>query len=189
MLLFLSQIIFETNVDAQTNRAVFNANGIIASGLANAFAVSSFRLLPFFPGFEVDEKLQKKTKTHSRFLPLGVLPPQPPPNQPTSLDQYDASRDDFFFLDAAKTLWYWDRQTPTLTRIATAAQMGIGSLTLPANAVYYNGGYWFIKEGGDAVTQQTMYEINLTYVNSNPVYSSTKVCVFFWVGGGGGRGR
>ena len=60
MLLFLSQIIFETNVDAQTNRAAFNANGIIASGLANAFAVSSFRLLPFFPGFEVDKKLQKK---------------------------------------------------------------------------------------------------------------------------------
>ena len=117
------------------------------------------------------------------------MPPQPPPNQPTSLDQYDASRDDFFFLDAAKTLWYWDRQTPTLTRIATAAQMGIGSLTLPANAVYYNGGYWFIKEGGGAVTQQTMYEINFTYVNSNPVYSSTKVCVFFWVGGGRGRGR
>jgi hypothetical protein len=114
------------------------------------------------------------------------LPPQPPPNQPTSLDQYDASRDDFFFLDAAKTLWYWDRQTPTLTKIATAAQMGIGSLTLPANAVYYNGGYWFIKEGGGAVTQQTMYEINFTYVNSNPVYSSTKVCVFL---GRGGRGR
>ena len=184
MLLFLSQIIFETNVDAQTNRAVFNANGIIASGLANAFAVSSFRLLPFFSRFEVDKKLQKNNSLS--FSPPWCFAPSTSPNQPTSLDQYDASRDDFFFLDAAKTLWYWDRQTPTLTKIATAAQMGIGSLTLPANAVYYNGGYWFIKEGGGAVTQQTMYEINFTYVNSNPVYSSTKVCVFL---GRGGRGR
>ena len=85
-------------------------------------------------------------------------------------------RDDFFFLDSQKTLFYWDRQSPTLTQIATAATMGITAFTLPANAVYYNGGYWFIKEGGGAVTQQTLIEIVFTYgANQNPVYSATKV--------------
>ena len=118
------------------------------------------------------------------FRPLDPLPS--PRHLPTT--QYDTVRDDFFFLDSAKTLWYWDRQTPVLTQIATAPQMGINSFTLPANAVYYNDGFWFIKEGGPAVTTQTLIEIVFTYGGSGPVYSGTKVRVsffFFLVGVGG----
>jgi hypothetical protein len=125
-----NKVIYETNVKAGTNRAVFDAKPFIAPGDPNAFA-------------------------------------------------YDTARDDFFFLDSAKTLWYWNRQTPVLTQIATAPQMGINGFTLPANAVYYNNGFWFIKEGGPAVTQQTLIQIVFTYnANQNPVYSATKTYTF-----------
>ena len=64
---------------------MFNANGIIASGLANAFAVSSFRLLPFFPRFEVDEKLQKNKNSLS-FSPPWCFAPSTSP-KPTNLSR------------------------------------------------------------------------------------------------------
>ena len=57
--------------------------------------------------------------------------------------------------------------------------MGIAAFTLPANAVYYNNGFWFIKEGTAAVTQQTLIEIVFTYgAGVAPVYSATKVRFF-----------
>ena len=82
-------------------------------------------------------------------------------------------------MDSAKTLWYWDRVSPVLTQLATAPQMGINSFTLPAHAVYYNNAYWFIKEGGPAVTTQTLIQIVLSYnVNQDPAYASTNTYTF-----------
>lgn len=87
-------------------------------------------------------------------------------------------------MDSAKTLWYWNRQTPVLNQIATAAQMNINGFTLPANAVYFQDAFLFIKEGGGASTTQTLIQIKLTYGGGvAPVYSATNVrsVLFFLV--------
>lgn len=53
-------MIYETDVNATTQRAVFNADPLLLAGNSNAFA-------------------------------------------------YDTVRNDVFFLDSRKRLWYWDR--------------------------------------------------------------------------------
>jgi hypothetical protein len=58
---------------------------------------------------------------------------------------YDNSRNQFFFIDPSKNLQFWNRNS-RLVQIATAAQLGLSSATIPANAAFYDNAYWFFNE-------------------------------------------
>ena len=79
---------------------------------------------------------------------------------------YDNTRNQFFFLDPSKNLQFWNRNSK-LVQIATAAQLGLSSATIPANAAFYDNAYWFFSEGAHVLNK-----VALTYTGSTPAFSS-----------------
>jgi len=72
---------------------------------------------------------------------------------------YDTARDQFFFIDPGNNLQFWDRG-PSLTQLATAAQIGLSSpatvTNQPQNAVFYNNAYWFFTEGTNSLNKVSL---------------------------------
>ena len=125
-----TRVIYETDVNTQKNRAVFNADPLLPAGNPNAFA-------------------------------------------------YDTARNDFFFLDSTRRLWYWDRVSPTITRLTSAtSDIGLSGFAQPANAVYYQNAYWFVRETEQAVTSQTLIKVELAYGSGSPVVTGFKTYTY-----------
>ncbi|MCT0229406.1 hypothetical protein KQ306_00820 [Synechococcus sp. CS-1324] len=64
---------------------------------------------------------------------------------------YDPIRKQFFFIDSARNLRFWDGG-PSLFSVAGAGSGVIGS-GQPANAVYYNNSYWYFTERSNTLNQ------------------------------------
>ncbi|MFM8890607.1 MAG: hypothetical protein ACKOTB_03110 [Planctomycetia bacterium] len=84
----------------------------------------------------------------------------------TNAFAYDNSRDQMFFVDSSKNLWYWNHAT-TVSQIATASQLGVSSLPQPWNAAYYANAYWFFNTESDELSK-----VSLTYGGGTPAFDS-----------------
>lgn len=87
-------------------------------------------------------------KTYTRELKTGL----------TGLSNafaYDTARDDMYFLSSAKELYYWNHGS-TFTKLSTAANLGLSSVTQPANAAYYADAYWFFNEGANTLNRASL---------------------------------
>ena len=80
---------------------------------------------------------------------------------------YDTGRNQFFFVAPDNSLQYWDGG-PSLTTVATAAQLGMtSSSTRPDNAAYYRDAFWYFTPGTD-----TLNKVSFTYTGSQPSFGS-----------------
>ncbi|NDC63541.1 MAG: hypothetical protein EBZ59_06035, partial [Planctomycetia bacterium] len=79
---------------------------------------------------------------------------------------FDTGRGQFFFVAPDKSLQYWNGG-PTLKTIATPAQLGTTSTSLPDNAAYYRDAFWFFTPATD-----TLNKVSLTYSGGQPSFSS-----------------
>jgi hypothetical protein len=70
---------------------------------------------------------------------------------------FDTVRDQMFFIDANKDLYYWNHAT-TIARVATAAELGVASSEQPWNAAYYANAFWFFNTESDQFNK-----VSLTY--------------------------
>jgi hypothetical protein len=66
---------------------------------------------------------------------------------------FDTVRDQMFFVDANKDLYYWNHAT-TIERVATAAQLGVsGTTSQPWNAAFYSDSFWFFNTESDQLNK------------------------------------
>ena len=75
---------------------------------------------------------------------------------------FDTVRDQMFFVDANKDLYYWNHAA-TIARVATAAELGVSGIGAqqPWNAAYYNNAFWFFNTESDQFNK-----VSLTYSGS-----------------------
>ena len=70
---------------------------------------------------------------------------------------FDTVRDQMFFIDANKDLYYWNHGT-TVAEVATAAQLGVSdpAIAQPWNAAYYNNAFWFFNTDSDQLNKVSL---------------------------------
>lgn len=78
---------------------------------------------------------------------------------------YDAARQQFWFVDAARNLQLWNRGSSLIT-VAPASTIGS---TQPANAAYFNNSYWYFSDA-----TATLNRIPLNYTNPLVPTAGTK---------------
>ncbi|GBF98895.1 hypothetical protein Rsub_11533 [Raphidocelis subcapitata] len=97
---------------------------------------------------------------------------------------YDPNRQQLLFLTPSRHLYYWQRGTRAVTKIASASQIGIYTSQV-SNLAYYDNALWFVNETAAHTLSQPLVRVPLTYASSLPAAGTPQTWTLDFVDGSG----